>query len=501
MAPATSGLYMARILPLLVLFALTAQAPSPQFKSGVDVIRFDVVVLDKDRHPISGLTAEDFRVTENGNPVRVAGFQAVTIPGAAAPPEPSKATFDPHVDVVTNQRRGPGRLVVIVMDRTIPHEWPMTHAREIADAAIDALGPNDLGAVLFTSQIAGTHGQGFTANRQRLHAAVASLQMGATTNVDMSFQGLSRGGLHFNEGECMCGLCALETLTNVAASLATVQDYRKMIFFIGTDVPLSENSYLAHAVECRGRMTEPSAKLFRTLDRANVTIHSFDPVGLDTAATTADNTPPESADSRQIRQGELGTLSSYTGGRLIALSNDEPALVPALFDESRSYYVIAIERSPAAKGERPHTIKIETARSGATVLSRTIYMDALPDRVKKASADPLERALAELLPETNLPLRMELAPSTTRGSSVDVTLATPRSAPARADVLIGVFDEFSKQVGVEHAQIELPARGGADVTWTMHLNPKPGRYEVRAAVRVGDQIGTVIGHVEVARHR
>jgi len=34
--------------------ALLGQAPPPQFKSGVDVVRFDVVVLDKARHPIAG---------------------------------------------------------------------------------------------------------------------------------------------------------------------------------------------------------------------------------------------------------------------------------------------------------------------------------------------------------------------------------------------------------------------------------------------------------------
>ena len=157
---------------MLLLFALTAQTPAPQFKSGVDVVRFDVVVLDKDRHPIAGLSADDFHVSENGKPVRIAAFEAVTIPGATSAPAPVSTSFDPRVDVVSNQRTGPGRLVVIVLDRTIPHEWPMTHARAIANAAIDALGPHDLGAVLFTSRISGTHAQGLTADRDRRRTAL-----------------------------------------------------------------------------------------------------------------------------------------------------------------------------------------------------------------------------------------------------------------------------------------------------------------------------------------
>jgi len=293
-------------------------------------------------------------------------------------------------------------------------------------------------------------------------------------------------------------LCTTELLTQIAASLATVQEYRKMILFIGTDVPLSENSHLARGAECRGRMTEPSTKLFQTLDRANVTIHSFDPIGLDTNATAVDNTPPESADSRQVRQGEVATLTDYTGGRSIAHSNDEAKFVPAVFDESRIYYVIAIERA-ASKNGKPHAVTIETSRKDATVLSRTSYFEAARDASRNEAADPLDRAIGELLPRTDLPLRMTLAPGSTATSSVDVTLATPRTTRVRADVLVAVFDEFSKQVGVEHATIELPARQGADVEWMLHLNPKPGRYEIRAAVRIGAEIGTVVGHVVVTK--
>ena len=98
-------------------------------------------------------------------------------------------------------------------------------------------------------------------------------------------------------------------------------------------------------------------------------------------------------------------------------------------------------------------------------------------------------------------LRMTLAPSETKGSSLEVMLATPLSADARADVLVGVFDQFGKPVGTERAKLELPARDGGDVDWKMHLNPKPGHYEVRAAVRVGTSIGTIAGYVDIAERR
>src|SRR5262245_26881831 len=69
--------------PRVVIVGLVVlAAQTPQFRSGIDVVRFDVVVLDKARHPVAGLTVQDFRVTEDGRPLRVAGFEAVTIPPA-----------------------------------------------------------------------------------------------------------------------------------------------------------------------------------------------------------------------------------------------------------------------------------------------------------------------------------------------------------------------------------------------------------------------------------
>jgi len=489
---------------VLGLTALALLAQTPQFRSGVDVARFDVVVLDKARQPIAGLTAADFRVTEDGRPLRVAGFEAVTIPGAAGPPDVSPAApADLRRDTVTNKRDVPGRLVVIVLDRTIGSGQPVVTARNVANAALDSLGPNDLAAVVFTSGLSGNRPQGFTAERARLRAAVASL-IGTPTAVIMTPNGLRHDGPAFNLGECHCGICAIEKLALVADALASVDGYRKMILFIGDDLPMAEDSAAGRSPSCAGLFGDARDHLMQTVERANVTVHSFNPRGLETGATGADAFHGDGRPSISeplVREGNLRALPEFTGGRSVQNTNQPERLVPAVFDESRAYYVLAVERAPARPDRRPHRVKIEVARPDATVVSRTAYLDPQPPGVKKASAgpgDPLERALGELLPRTDLPLRMTLAPGTAK-NTVDVTLATPLATSVRADVVVGVFDEFSKQVGTERASVELPARGGGDVEWKMHLNPKPGRYEVRAAVRIGDRVGTVIGHVEAAK--
>src|SRR5262245_52022307 len=125
--------------------------PQPAFRTAVDVVQVDVSVLDKDRKPVQGLTTADFTILEDGKPRPIVAFVPVNLD------EPDRATAsatwlrDVAPDVVTNAVRPEGRLVVIVFDWSIRFEDQLL-AKKIAAAAVDQLGPNDLAAVIFTSQ-------------------------------------------------------------------------------------------------------------------------------------------------------------------------------------------------------------------------------------------------------------------------------------------------------------------------------------------------------------
>ncbi len=266
---------------------------------------------------------------------------------------------------------------------------------------------------------------------------------------------------------------------------------------------MAENAAAASVGGCQGLYEEARERLLQAIDRSSVTVHALNPRGLDTGQVGADafrGDAREPASARLVREGNLKTLPEYTGGRTIVNVNQPERFVPAIFEESRVYYVLAVERGPAHRNGQPHDVRIEVDRPGASVLSRSTYLEASASpTTKKPSTDPLERALAELLPSGTVPLRMTLAPGTAKNASLDVTLKTPLAAPARADVLVGVFDQFSREVGSERARVDLTVRDGGDVQWTLHLNPKPGHYEVRAAVRIADAIGAVVGYIDVSK--
>jgi hypothetical protein len=89
----------------------------PRLRSGVDVVRVEASVLDKNRRPARGLTADDFVVLENGRERPVAAFSAVDLPATQAREEDVAGWVDgaPR-DVANNAGTDAGRLIVIVFD-------------------------------------------------------------------------------------------------------------------------------------------------------------------------------------------------------------------------------------------------------------------------------------------------------------------------------------------------------------------------------------------------
>src|SRR5262245_57145581 len=106
------------------------QTPPPSFRTGVQLVRIDVTVLDDKRQPVRGLRAADFTVLEEGQPRPIRAFQAVdraVAPGRAAI---AMAPLPAH-DVASNRAGDDtSRLLFILMDRSIPPERPMIVARQ-----------------------------------------------------------------------------------------------------------------------------------------------------------------------------------------------------------------------------------------------------------------------------------------------------------------------------------------------------------------------------------
>jgi len=117
--------FVVQITVLVVLAgALVAQQPTPPPEEQELVVRVttrmvqvDTVVLDKEGHPVKGLKADDFTVTEDGVRQRIASFsERISEPANPAPPP----VLPPHVTsnrpAVTQTNAENGTVAVLLLD-------------------------------------------------------------------------------------------------------------------------------------------------------------------------------------------------------------------------------------------------------------------------------------------------------------------------------------------------------------------------------------------------
>jgi hypothetical protein len=83
---------LAHALAGLVLGTTALAQEPPRFPAATEIVRIDAVVVDEAGRPVTGLTADDFTVEENGKPRPIASFEPIVVRSAAEPPEPKAPT-------------------------------------------------------------------------------------------------------------------------------------------------------------------------------------------------------------------------------------------------------------------------------------------------------------------------------------------------------------------------------------------------------------------------
>src|SRR5689334_2223938 len=65
----------------------TDQQPSPVFRAGINYVRVDVIVSDKNGASVGDLKQSDFEVLEDGKPQTVENFKFIKLDGGTVPTE------------------------------------------------------------------------------------------------------------------------------------------------------------------------------------------------------------------------------------------------------------------------------------------------------------------------------------------------------------------------------------------------------------------------------
>lgn len=496
-----------RLLSLALLAGLATfgsvhaldQTPIAQvFRGRTDLVQLAAIVLDRQRRPIAGLQASDFTVLDNGKVRPISVFAPVSVPRAAPAAASASWIRDQISDVATNHLPTDGRIVVILFDRSIPVGQGTVRAREIAHSVVDALGPNDLAAVIRNSGFADGQVQGLTTDRSLLRTAI-----------DSPFTGDPQPSPYILPGrpDCVCGLCVLERIEIVTKQLANLPGQLKNLIFIGRDITIQPPPTMTEfKIECAFPVRVARERAFRAVDRSNVIMHSIDVSGLETLAATADGAARASQTANLQRQGNLAVFPSYTGGRTVLNTNDFAEPIKSIFAETDTYYLLGIERDPTLKSDERRELKVRVNRPGATVRSRTGYYaieaDPPPDPAPAAV-----RAMRDLLPSRDLDMRLNLTPTfRTTGDVEVVAVVEVNGLAGPLQMVYGIFDPRAKPLGsgtfdaqsVEDANTDIPVLRAVS-----RLDLDDGQYEIRVGAEdpASGKNGSVYGYVTVPRLR
>jgi VWFA-related protein len=458
-------------------------APAPQvpvFRTGIDLVQLDVSVLDKDRQPVRGLTAADFTILEDGKPQTIAAFSAIDLPDVVTPATPWMRDVAP--DVTTNEIDN-HRVFVLVLDDAVAANdpWATRAVIESATKIVNKMGAGDLATVLFTRD--NRHAQDLTSDHARLLKAVNTFSRLGSVNMG-----------------CLYPIYSISVLERASSYLAALPQRRKAMVYIspGIHVPTTGDD-----CDLSGHLRNT----IRAAQQANVNFYPIDVCGLVESARCAHY--PDF----------LMTLANNTGGHATVNTNDFEPGITQMFRENSSYYLLGYQSTNQKADGTYRLLDVKVNRPGVGVWTRRNYVAAKAAAPPKPGApppllpSPAVLALADILPKSDLPLRIALAPFAMPGqSTAAVTMALGLRQPAQSEritddveLLLKAFSPEGDARGstTQTVPIAIPsARRGSEFTRyevLTRMDLKPGRYELRISTHstTFDKRGSVYAEVEV----
>ena len=515
----------------------------PAFKSGVDLVAVDVNVVDRNGQPVGGLTAEQFELTVDGKPRRVASVTFLDYASAAAAaPQPLAAqplridrSFSSN-EVEEADTAAPGRVLLLAVDQLSFAPGSGRAAVESARRFLDRLQPSDrVGLVAYPSP-------GPTVTPTTDHAtvreALGRIQGMADTLQSMRPYLTASEALAIDRNdtvvrqqvidrECASEKGASETgmYSGLEACIRRIDTTApQMVSQLEGQARRSVNG-LQSAVDAiggiRGQKTlvvvsaglipwgaphlDVRAEIQAVADTAalaNTRVYVLHVSTRMLAAYGAERmmSPQTAFEDETALASGLQMLAGMSAGMLFTVTAGADFAFDRVAMETSAAYVLGFEPVPADRDGKSHRIQVRARVPDTTVRSRASF---IVPKEAPAPANAEEAVAAALKPgrlSRDLPVR--LTSQTLRDPSsgqmrVVLSANIGRGATAPADMRVGyaVFDTSGRQVGggVDRMRLQ-PRGGGADASWAYltSIILRPGVYGLRfAAASTDGTVGSV----------
>ncbi len=526
-------------LAVALLGASLGAAPQPPvFRSGIDVVAVDVLVVDKTGNPIPDLRLEDFAVTVDGKARRIASIEFLTHNDRSATPPDRTAipNLRPEDRVMlraeysSNTTSALGRQFVLVVDSGNMTRGGGRGAMEAAGLFVRNLAPNDL--VALVSLPAGVTVD-FTADRTRIRAALLQIVGGGAhrylSNANISLgeafslvtgsqqrlwdQALreeciwARSDSEYEncratlEADARAKFYAARTsaessersLEILIRRLSLIDGPKYMIFIGESLVTGSSYGYLDGIADLAwlGGLTQAARVNLYVLHIDRAFLEAFD-----VKERFPTRTPLE--DARLLNDG-LAEMAGQAGGAYFNLTTALDPTFARIARETSASYVLTFEPDDADRDGKTHNVGVKVARPGVQVRARKQFLVDPATRTAPV-ADRLSRALNSPSLPSAIPIDMTTyVVADPQSGGVRVLLAAEIGCGPRTEAGFDVGHIVTNAAGqgsgspVRHLTDLVSRPDGARCAYyTSTFSVKTGEYAVRAvAMDSGNRAGGV----------
>jgi VWFA-related protein len=441
------------------------QQPPPRIRSGINYIRVDAIVTDRQGNPVLDLKQDEFRIKEDGRPQSIDSFSVVKIDPIAQqidgpPPSEIRSLYEEAREA---QRPDVRLFIILLDDYHVRRGNDMVVRKPLIDFIENQLAPLDMVAIMYP--LTPVTGLTFTRNRSSLISAIEHFQ---GRRFDYQPRNEFEEQYHYYPAatvEQVRNEVVMTALKGAAIRLGGMREGRKSIIFVsegfttilppqlndpsasmpgignpsrGTSVQNSDRSEWTAQVN----MISDMSLIFTEMNRNNTSIYAVDPRGLAPFEYDINQGIGLQVDRKHLDLGldTLRALAENTDGRAIVNRNDIGKGMQQIIRDASGYYLIGYNSAQAPTDGKFHKIDVEVTRKGVEVRSRKGYWaytaeDAARAAAPRAEAPPaVSAALATLVdPPRGRPARFWIGTGRGDAGKSKVTFAWEPIAAAAGE--------------------------------------------------------------------
>ena len=361
--------------------------PQPTFRTGVNIVRVDVIVTDDKGNPVTDLTQDEFEIVEDGRVQTIDLFRQIRIDGSVPAVERPRQVLTRDTEEREASRDDVRIFAILLADYQVCAE----RSRLVRDALttfINGLNPNDLVAVM--NPLTSIKDLAFTYDHNSI---VQTIQRFEGRRGDYT----PRNQIETEHAQLLGGIELIraavvrDALKALAVRLGSMREGRKTVLFVSEGFP-------------SGWLNDPRQlrDITQEANRHNTSIYPIDPRGLiasggEGGASIRPGCGRLPTGMRlRLSQDTLRELADDTDGRAIVNRNSLSEGVVQILRDSSLHYLLGYSSSSTQADGKFHPIRVRVKRPKVEVRARKGYWASTAEDVSRA-ANPAVATPAPIL--------------------------------------------------------------------------------------------------------